>query len=527
MWEELRYAPPATLLRLAEDAEGFAATVDPLQAYPEQEILERITRYRPDASAGGDVIVGQALLADLAAFVEHATARAPQPEEVRGGALSLADAAVKLGVSRTTLDRYRSRGLICHVVRRASCTELCVYSDVLRHFVQRHHTLVRRASQTGRLTPQAREWLRARAVERLAQGPSTLQALAEGLAPTVGLSTRTVRRALEQDAVLNASATPMVRTLDLRAAIGAARVWQMGVSPQAMNQQGVASVAACTRAVQRGRAHNLRVACQRCHVLILPNFHRQDSSATLLAPPSVRQHLPAGAWMLPTPKLSAKGGLAGRADSAAVVAHHFLLWRAQQVMASGRRPGSPELDGAERDLRWAYRLRRSVVESALPDALARVAQHLGSPWTRIPAELQLCWAAAAVQTVAHALDFRSLASVSIDDVHPLRAGAMAVERMLSRPDLDAWVARTPPMLHAALVAPWMAHLDPGDRWAHLLPHASREHASLVARRFGLDGQPPATMVELSSMVRGSAAAAQAQFYAAMKEIRAAARISAC
>ncbi len=527
MWEELRFAPPATLVRLAQDAEAFAATVEPLQAYPEQEVLERITRYRSDAPAAGDVIVGQALLADLAAFVEHATSRAPQREDVRGGALALADAAATLGVSRTTLDRYRARGLMCHVVRRASGPELCVYAEVLRSFVQQHQTLVRRASQTGRLTPEARELLRTRAAERLAEGPATLQALAQGLASTVGLSARTVRRVLEQDAALNAGATPMARTLDQRAAIGAARAWQMGVSPQAMNQHGMASVAACTRAVQRGRAHNLHAACQRCVVLTLPNFHRADSAATLLAPPAVRQDLPAGAWAVPTPRFAAKGGLAGRADSAAVVAHHFLQWRAQRVMASGRRPSSPELDQAERDLRWAYRLRRRVVESALPDALARVAQHLGSPWTRLPTDLQLCWAAAAAQTVAHALDFRALSSVSIDDVHPLRAAAMAVERMLSRPDLEAWIARTPPVLHAALVAPWMAHLDPGDRWSRWLPHVSAPHATLVARRFGLDGQPPATMAELAHMTRGSAAAAQAQLYAAMKEIRAACRISAC
>jgi hypothetical protein len=529
IWEELRFAPPATLARLVADAEAFAATVDPMLAYPEALVLERITRYRSDAAGVGDVIVGQALLADLATFVERATARAPLAPEARGGAVTLADAAAKLGVSRSSIDRYRARGLMCHHVRIGETVELRVFAHCLRDFVAAHVDLVQRAASTGRLTKEARAALAVSAMQRLAAGPATIQALAEQLAPSLGRSVRTVRRALEDDArVAEGAARTAARTLDDAAARHAARAWQLGVSPQQMSERGMASVAACTRAVQRGRALILREAASCAHPLVLPNFQRADSAVTLLAPPAVRSDLPAGDWAVPAPRLSStrRGGVHG-AELAQVVAHHFLLWRAVGVVRSSKRPDSAMLDAAERDLRWAYRLRRAVVQAALPDGLARVAQHLGSPWSKLPPDLQVRWAAAVARAAATALEFRALSSVSIDEVHPLRAASMAVERMLTSPDLNAHIAHTPSALHAAVIAPWLAHLDSGDRWTAVLDAGTPVLAAFVARRFGLDGKPPSTMEELARLVPGSAAAAQARLYAALLECRNSARISAC
>lgn len=529
IWEELRFAPPTTLGRLVSDAEAFAATVDPMRAYPESLVLERITRYRSDATDAGDVIVGQALLTDLATFVEHATARAPLSPEARGGALTLGDAAAKLGVSRSSIDRYRVRGLMCHHVRVGAEIELRVFSECLRDFVSTHVDLVQRATSTGRLTKDARAALATNALERLSAGPITIEALAQQLAPPLGRSVRTVRRALEGDErIAKVAARTAARTLDDDAARRAARAWQLGISPQQMCEQGMASVAACTRAVQRGRALILRAAAATTHPLVLPNFQRADSAATLLAPLAVRGDLPAGDWVVPVPRLSSTlRTVRHGAELAQVVAHHFLLWRATGVVKGAKRPDSSALDDAERDLRWAYRLRRAIVQAALPDALARVAQHLGSPWAKLPSDLQLRWAAAAARAVAQALEFRALSSVSLDDVHPLRAASLAVERMLTLADLNAHIAHTPPALDAAVIAPWMMHLDSGDRWVSVLPSISHAHATFVARRFGLDGEPPSTMQELSRLVPGSAAAAQARLYAALLECRSNARISAC
>lgn len=540
IWEELRYAPPATLARMADDAEAFLPEVEPLRAYPVERVVERLTRYRTDRADAEGVILGAALVEDLVRFVEHATARAPGSMDAQGGALALVDAAARLGVSHATLQRYRRRGLVCRHVRVGGAeVELRVHAEALAAFAARNAPLVRRAARTGRLRPEERTRLLARAQERLARGPVSMHAVAVGLAAEFGRCPRTIRRVLASDpALAHAAARPATRTLDERAARLAARAWQTGFGPQHLARRAApvrASVAAWTRALQRGRALEVSAAVACTHALALPNFARADSEATLLAPRTVREGLAAGEWRLPQPRLAQaeearfpadgarRSGHAHPPDVARVIAQHYLVWRAGRTMATARRPMPEALDGAERDLRWAYRLRRSVVEAALPDALARVAQHLGAPWRRMPSELQWKWAAAAAGAMAHALDLHALAAVGVDEVRPRRAAALAVERMLSRPDLEAHIGRTPAALGACTVAPWMAHLETGDRWSARLAHLPPEDARVVARRFGLDGAPPATLRELGRVVRGSASAAQARLYAALAKLRTDAR----
>lgn len=534
IWEELRYAPGATLARLAAHAEDFAGQVAPLDSYPEALVEERITHYRADRPRDGDVLAGDALLADLAVFVELATARAPLPREVRGGALTLKAAARELGVSATTLRRYRDRGLMLHHVwsgsgagratrtagatrtTRAARVELCVFADSLHAFARANSALVARAAGTGRLSKNARAELSEHALAQLSSGAASVNQLAKQFAASTGRSARTVRRALQLDAQVSARTRSNRRRADPESeARIAARAWQSGFSPQQIAARRALSVPACTRAVQRGRYLELRAAAQHLAPFVLPTFTRADAADTLLAPPAVRQQLPAGDWVLPAPRLSSRH----TGWTAAVIAHHFLLWRAMQTVRGARRPDTPALDSAERDLRWAYRLRRGVVQAALPDALARVAQHLGSPWKRVPQELQVRWACAAARAAAHALEFRQLASVAIDDVHPLRAVALAVERMLTRPDVDELIGSTVPLLDAMAIAPWMAHIDSGDRWVAVLPALAPGHRDLIARRFGLDGAAPATVEELAPLVRGSASVAQGKLYAALAAAR--------
>lgn len=541
MWEELRYAPAATLARMAADAEAFAADIQPEQAYPEELVLARITRYRPDHAAESSVVVGQALLEDLATFVERATARAPLARGIRGGALTLQEAASMLGVSRVTLGRYRQRGLMCHWAEMPDGPQVVVFADVLRGFAARHAALVQRAARTGRLAPRERTALATQAQDMLADGTRTVQQVAEALAAQTGRSARTIRRALEGGQAAGAAVAPRLRLTDARARM-VARAWQQGVAPQVLAPRLHLSVAACTRAVERGRLLCLRSAAAHARPLELPTFALPDAAATLLAPAAVRTNLPAGLWTLPRPQLASARTPSGRKQAAGAAQHgsgaglgselallaaqHYLLWRVQRNLEQRARPQPSVLDSAERDLRWAYRLRRALVERALPDALARVAQHLGAPWGSLPAELQWRWAACAIREMGHALDFHALASVTLDEVHPTRAAALAVERLLLRSDVLHLVTCTPPHVHAAIAAPWMAWLASGDAWHDCLPAMEPQHALLVRRRFGLDGAPPATVEELAALLPAAVPIAQARLYAALGGVRVVARARA-
>lgn len=523
LWDELRFAPAATLVRIMADAEAFAAQLDPLAGYPEDLVVHRLTRYRPDGTGNGEVVVGEALIEDIGAFIERASLRVPQPADARGGALRLPDAAKALGVSRATLQRYRAMGLLCHHVD-APGTPLSVYREALDAFAARHGARVSRAARTGRVQPGERERLRRDALARLQRGPATVQQLSQALAAECGRCHRTVRRVLEGDPrVLAVAARTSTPTLDRRQAAVAARAWHLGIGPQAMAEGTGASVASCTRALQRGRAAQVRQALALAHPLELPTFARADSDQTLLAPPAVRTGLPAGPWLLPRPRLAPAEGAPRPQDLSRVVAQHFLLWRARAALPTGARPTPDILDAVERDLRWAYRLRRALVEGALPDALARVAQHLGVPWARLPDELKWAWARAVAREAGQALDFASLHAVALDTVHPMRAMSLAVERLLSRQSPERIVAATYGHLAADTAAPWMAHLGSGDRWVPYLAALPAADAVVLARRLGLDGSPPATLAELALHLGASPSTVQARVYAAMQQARRMAR----
>src|SRR5688572_23587481 len=72
---QLRFTPREALLRDIQRAEALASQIGPDAVYEEDWIVGQVTGYRPKMDNPASV-VGQALLADLSAFVERLSAAA-------------------------------------------------------------------------------------------------------------------------------------------------------------------------------------------------------------------------------------------------------------------------------------------------------------------------------------------------------------------------------------------------------------------------------------------------------------------
>ncbi len=532
--EETRYAPARTQARMMADAERFIAEVDPLHGYAPAEVTARVTRYRPELAPDDGVLAGGAVIADLAAFILHASADAPLDAAARGGAMRLADVARALRVDARTVTRLRREGLVLHHVRmpdgrvRVGC-----FPDALEGFCSRHAARTERAARTGRIDASARKDLVVRALAMLASDERprawSLHALAVTLAPTCGRSVRAVRAALEADgAVVRALEAAARRGSARRAPVRAGatvaaaieRLMRDGATPAEAGAAHGVGAATAQRAGLRVRADALQQALGGCPVMEFPIFVLPGAERSVLGPACVRAGLPVGpvppATLAPAPVARVRGADPAFAQ---LVAHHFLAWRARAALrVRPRSPGLAWMDAVERDLRWAHALKRAIVQAAMSAAVAACAQRAGRSWAELPPRVRSAWAAFAAAECVRAVDaIAAHAEPPGDELRPLRVATLGVERAIAR----AGPEFTPPAAGAdgvdrvlARCVPWWELVLAGDACS-AAGGPDGAPAALVAR-FGLDGTAPRTYAELAAAWRVGVPTAVARVHAAMR-----------
>ncbi len=525
---ETRFAPAAAQARMIADAERFIAQVDPLHGYAPSEVTARVTRYRPEHATDDDeVLAGGAVIADLAAFILHASAAAPLDGTARGGAMRVRALAGELGVDERTVARFRRDGLVLHHVRMADGrVHVGCFPDALARFRERNAARAARAARTGRIDAAARKDLVVRALAMLGTdtGPRTwsLHALATSLAPACGRSVRAVRTALAGDAsvllALEAAArrgTARRAPVRAGAAAGAAieRMLRDGATPAEAGAAHGVDPATAQRAGLRVRADALVAALAPYAVLEFPIFALPGAERSVLGPACVHHGLPVGAVRAQALAPAPAGRVRGTDPAfAQLVAHHFLAWRARGALAARpRSPGLAWMDDVERDLRWAHRLKRAIVQAALPPALAACVQRAGRPWAELAPRARAAWAAFAAAECVRAIDaVAAHAAPPGDELRPVRVAALGVERAIAR----AGPEYAPPPagddgidLVLARCVPWWEWVPAGEGLG--------AEAALVAR-FGLDGHAPRTYAELASAWRVSAPTAVARVHAALR-----------
>lgn len=416
LWDGTRFADPRARARMQADAEAFARDVDPELAYPEDLVVFRVTRFRPEPDGLPAVVPGRALLHDLTALVLRLSRRDPCDAAARGGALPAPDVAHVLGVSARTLARFRADGLVMHHVRDPSGrVRLACFPDSIDAFRSRAEGRLDRARRTTRLGSASRAALVDGALRILGNGSRrSLHALATELAPAAGCSVRTVRTVLESD--------QRVRTL---------------VAPRETGLRA-ARLSRDSR-VPRVRARDVRAAVAALRIEPLPVFALPDAAKAILAPAVVQAAFASAAFAVSSPELPApappriSGRRGGAAEAALAVAYRFLAWRASE--AARRFPAAPraaELDAVVRDLEHAHGVKRSLVLCCLPAALVPCVQRLGRSWPGLPEPLRYRWATFAAAECARALEPDAPLAVDVAGLRPSLIAEHAVERAIAR-----------------------------------------------------------------------------------------------
>ena len=535
LWDGTRFADVRARGRMLTDAEAFVGDITADGEYPHELVVDRVTRYRPEGMRVGSVVPGSALLHDMTAFILRLSRRDPLLSSLRGGALHAADVARALNVSARTLARFRSDGLVMHHVRDAGGpVRVACFPDALQAFRERAAARVDRAGRTVRMGADARAELRSRAVELCAAGGRvSLHAIATRLAPVFGCSVRAARGVLEVDAVVVAAVRAAQRVGEPAVQRGgevvrtprwirqfAARSVGFGCPPAVLAQRLEMAESTAARAAVRGRVERLRQAMKDVSPVLLPIFVLPDAAGSILAPLAVCAALPVGPVRLPDPARVRGGRAPNRGEVALAVAFRFLVWRSHTALrAISTTPVAREVDAIERDLRWAYRIKRALLERVLPVALVPCVQRLGRGWDEVPVSLRMRWAAFAALECAHALEFGEHSSVAIEDVHPAHVAAHAVERAIARggPEFAPSNGDDANALNDAIMrcVPWWHVVCAGDGWLAAAAKCAPEHGRVLTLHFGLDGTMPRTFEEIARELKVSTSRATADWYAAM------------
>lgn len=502
---QLRFTPGQAALRQVRAALAMAREVDPARVYPEDWVIRRITGFRADVPDPAQ-LVGEALLADVSAFVERISNQSRLTEEdFAAPCLGLAELGRRWSVSARSIERYRRRGLIgLRLRRKAGGVRLVFPADQVERFEQNHSELLETAASFTRISPSTRlAIIEAAAVSRAATGASVSR-LASAIAGKFGISRETVRRLLlEHDA---SAAAPVFRDrfpLDDAARRSAFEAWRAGEGPTITARRLNVSRSAIHRHVNLERANLLKRLD-----LTTPfpdRFERPDAAETFLSDPQVRMGLGApgdtdagtlasAARASPAPEHRRERLLAG--------AHHYLCWRAAGAIRRLRHPLGPRvLDRIETDLRWAALLRVELIRGQRGLIVRSIEERLQAPLLDLaPTDLRR-WIAAAFDSAAmsiarfdpfgqgrFAVPLSLALAKALSGLKPIPQGSTVRAHPVNLP-VDDWAARA---------APWQAWLSPPDalRAAISERRLAAADESLLRRRFGIGIGPPATLEEL-------------------------------
>ena len=527
---QLRFAPRSATLRHIRSAEAISADLDPQRAYPLAWLVFSLTGYRAEEGdeSHDTVIVGEALRADLSAFVERLSDQAAlTAEDLDDAHISLEELCRRWKVDRKTVERRRREGLIARRVRGPDGRARLVFAAAA---VERFEQARKRfAPPLKRLDSAEKAKLirRARAYrERLGW---TLNQAAERLAERTGRSRETVRRALRaHDAGVDAPIFGRRAPLTDRDRLAAHRARLRGLEIAHIAWGMGWTVSTAQRAINEGRA--LRLEALDLDAANSPVFQRDDVRDVLLAPPEVREGLGApvshdASVFVATARAAPRP--VETVERLRAAAACYLRWSVRRRIES-LPPASPraaDLDAIETDLRWCSLLLVELVRAQQGLALRSIEDLLGAPLLELPADdvrrlhalamgalIDAAWTFDPFRPAPHRLAGHAAGGLSRALARPVaeargRMGAGARRSQQRDIDLWDWTRR---------VAPWQRWLEPpvSLRSAFDRREAPGVNVQLVALRFGWTpkGRPPMTCEQIGPVLHiGAAGAAQGEF----------------
>ncbi len=534
---QLRFAPPEAVRRAVERIEGLAGDLEPDGRYPADWVVYRVTRYRPEKTpvAAPALVAGTELLAELSAFAErlcdaariHQSELLPaaRPVPASGEQFVTPDAlAAAWGISRKTLDRCRKKGLIARrVIAERGKVRLLFQAGAAEAFRARHAAELAKAAGFSRIDPALELRMLRRAERYRARFGCSLNEAAKRLSLRFERSHEAVRQLLKRHARNPGSPAPDSARLDFgtqrplqpRERAIAYRAWRRAIEPGTLAKRLGHAKPAISRAILLERLARLRAITPQLDPHIGPSFGSAGTPHASLEPSPVRTGL-GGPGAIDLASFLAAGAVrvvpVGAEESARAIALQFLMWRAMTTIGalSHLHPSALRIDRAETDLRWASRLQAELVRSQIPLVLQTLEGRLGVSLRAMrpmdAAEL-LRSSVHAVADVVRTFDpFRAahsgarlagsvspavtrIAAQWSKDHPPAGAAHRAAAVYSSSPGLADWTMT---------VSAWQSFLEPDPRVRRNLMGIDADRSAFLAARFGWDGGPPHTLIELAT-----------------------------
>jgi len=510
--EQLRYTPRAALMRDIERTEELASDVNAEQSYPLEWVVFRISGYRTELDA--EVVVsGKDLLGDLSAFVERLCAQAGLRVDEHDAREYVAVEALERewGVSRSTINRHRRRGLIARRVLGPDGRPRLIFirSVVERHESRRQGELKRAASYT-RIEEGDRERMVRRARRYRESCDLSLNEAALRLSRRFGRSHEAVRQILRRHD--ERSSEPIFEDggpLTDRQRRVIVRASARGLEPGEIAKRFRRSSSLVRRVIADMRAERLRGLLEG-GALAIPTSARLRDEVWLEAPAArVGLSVDIERDVLDLVSLARTQGRPDAEREASLSrAYHGLRARAEGVIRALPAHGasSAQVDRAETDLRWAGLVKLALAREQMVTILRAIEDRAGCRAERVGAtglaELML----EGLQRLGSA----------IDHFNPERGGrlagatSVAVGRALGKhPQIQRIRSRSTGAASSKLVSldvgdwrgrvvVWWSDFGPDPRLCVALDRLPQEQARLLAERYGLRGQAPRTLAEVAS-----------------------------
>ncbi len=233
--DQLRFAPPATLLDHSYRAEHLLRLIAPDKKYPYDFVCYKITDYKPKQILSPALISGKDLINDIGVFINQITQAYPTNiKELPERAIRLSELSEELGVSLKTLKRWGRLGLVRRLVVGESDIKLnVVLISTWKWFSKRYENLIARANAFTHISETQKQAIieRAKYLYRT-EGLSKYQ-IELALARQTGRARETIRYILKNydaDAGPDERIFPSRRKLTAKTATQIYQMYQRGIS---------------------------------------------------------------------------------------------------------------------------------------------------------------------------------------------------------------------------------------------------------------------------------------------------------
>lgn len=520
---ELGFASKPTLLRHLQHIDELAPQIDPDGIYPQDWIVFRITGYRPEITSP-DLVPGEALRGDLSAIAEKISEAAGlTADDIHQPYETIDSLTKRWSVSRKTIERYRRLGLIARRLDLGGGRRSVIFMlSAVEWFESLNAKRLGKAARFDRIADsQLAKFERWAVGYRHRLNYSCSQAAAR-IAMRTGHSHEGVRKALiriDTDRAEPIFTDPGPTTP--RDQMFALRAINRGIEPSAIAKHTNRSHNATLRAINAARLSLI-------NTFDLPTspanqktgqVEQAETTNPVFDSPAVNQALNTRAHtdlFACIQSMRTRQPTVVYEEQMRAQAFHALMHRAGNKLATinPTAPSAPTLDEIETDLRFAGMLKVELIQSQLHLVLSTIEIQIGGLIDTLAPSRAAFLLIGSIRVASDAIN-------RFDPSHKARIASpvgLAITRFAShQPDIaqptttGKAMRRIPP---GHTITNWTHITNPWHRW--LMPdpriepiinqldsQLNERDQLILTKRFGFDGCPPLTRVQLAELLNTS------------------------